>query len=134
MANKGTGNYYGVPLTLQDWVKIEQGLKPDHFNLDVVLKDFNNQVSCGGKNYNVTTQACGDKKDCEAILTSSFTPPSCVTDKDKANVTFTQLKSYITETQSNAQNLQFAIGNNNKPDTVAGQLYFSREFFYTFQS
>lgn len=38
--------YLGIPLTLDDWKKIEDGKKPDHFDVATVLKEFNRLTEC----------------------------------------------------------------------------------------
>lgn len=57
-------SYYGIPITLANWAKIQTGDIADHQQAGKALDDFNNLVSCGGKKYSYTTQQCKGASDC----------------------------------------------------------------------
>lgn len=87
---------------------IESGEMYDHFNVEAVVEELNDLVSCSGTQYHVTSAACVkyEISDCKSILNNTFSPPSCTDDATQSQKLFNQLKDYIETTIINAANLK----------------------------
>lgn len=93
--------------------KTKIGVTFDHANVETVLAELSNDVSCAGKYYALTPNTCkpNDVANCMIIQNESTYPiPSCVAGKSTAEVEaskkrWNDLKTYLTETQTLMTNM-----------------------------